>query len=87
MNSDTKIILTADDGTEAEFFIIDTTKVNDIDYILVCDSADPDEGYYILKDLSSPADEEALYEMVEDETERDAVAQIFEQLLDAEELD
>ncbi len=85
MKEDTKIVLTAEDGTEATFFVVDTTKVNDIDYILVCDADDPEEGYYILKDLSSPADEEAVYEMVEDEIERDAVAQIFEQLLDAEE--
>lgn len=81
---DITIILTAEDGTEEEFIILDTTKVNDIDYILVCDSENPDGGFYIMKDLSAPEDEEALYEMVEDEAEWDAVAQIFEQLLDEE---
>ena len=81
-----KITLTAEDGTEEVFFIVDTTRVGDIDYILVCDSCENDRAYYILKDLSAPEDEEALYEMVEDDTEWDAVAAIFEQLLDGEDI-
>lgn len=82
---DTKITLITDDGTEVDFFIVDTTKVNDIDYILVYDGTQKEKEYYILKDLSAPADEEALYEMVDDPTELESVGAIFEQLLDDDE--
>ena len=37
---------------------------------------------YILKDMSSPEDTDALYEMVEDEEELDSVSKIFEEMLE-----
>ena len=36
-----KIIFETDEGEE-EFYIIDDTKINEVNYILVTDAADPD---------------------------------------------
>ena len=48
----------------------------------MADEAEGDGEALILKDVSAPEDTEALYEIVEDETELDAVAAVFENILD-----
>ncbi len=81
-----KIILTADDGTEAEFYVIEETRLGGNDYLLVADSDDEDAECLILKDTSCPEDPDAVYELVEDETELDAVSKVFEELLSDEDI-
>ena len=44
--------------------------------------ASDDEVAYILKDLSSPEDTEAKYEIVEDDNELEYISKIFEELLE-----
>ena len=90
-----KLVFQTDDGKEVEFEIIESTRVNGADYILVTtddttiyDSENDDddsEAVFILKDTAAAESEEALYEFVDDEEELDAVFKIFEQLLDDEE--
>lgn len=90
-----KLVFSTEDGKEVEFEVIESTRVNGCDYLLVTtedksvyDSENDDEdseAVFILKDTSAPEDEEALYEFVEDEEELDAVFAVFEQLLDEEE--
>ena len=77
-----KLVFQTDDGKEVEFEIIESTRVNGADYILVTtddttiyDSENDDddsEAVFILKDTAAPE-------------ELDAVLKIFEQLLDDEE--
>ena len=81
-----KIILTADDGTHVEFFVLEQTAVNGETYLLVADSDDEDAECLILKDTSRDEDPEAVYELVEDETELDAVSKVFEELLSDEDI-
>ena len=50
------------------------------------EEAEGDGEALILKDVSSAEDEEAVYEIVEDETELDAVAAVFENMLEDVEL-
>ena len=52
------------------------------DYILVTDMEDGDGDALILKDLSGPEDAEAIYEVVSDDNEMEAVADVFEKMLD-----
>ena len=75
-----KIIFETDEGEE-EFYIIDDTKINEVNYILVTDAADPDAEIevMILKDVSTGDDEESVYEAVTDENEIKAVAPLFEE--------
>ncbi len=77
-----KIFFEAGDGEPEEFYVLEQTKLGGIQYILVADEAEGDGEALILKDVSAPEDTEALYEIVEDETELDAVAAVFENILD-----
>lgn len=78
---DDKIVLTAEDGTEEVFYVIEETRLGGSNYLLVAESQDDDAECLILKDMSRQEDAEALYEPVEDETELDAVSRVFEELL------
>lgn len=71
-----------DDGQEVEFYVVEETRIHGRDYLLVADSEEGDAEAVILKDISEDGEEEAVFEMVEDEQELDSVAAIFEQLLD-----
>ena len=79
-----KIVMKDENGCEDVFYIIEETKLAGVSYIMVTDS--PEEAQeadaYILKDVSSPESEEAIYEFVEDDRELDAIADVFAQLLE-----
>ncbi len=82
---DNKIVMIIDDGSEVEFTIMESTVFGGHGYILVTDAPDDEDGEcYVLKDVSTPEDEEAIYESVEDETEEDAVFAIFQEMLKEE---
>ena len=53
-----------------------------MNYILVTDFEDGDGEALILKDLSKAEDTESVYEIVSDENELNAVAGVFEDLLE-----
>ncbi len=69
-------------GETAEFYVLEETRLNGVDYILVTDSQEDDGEALILKDLSADGDSEALYEVVEDDRELESVMGIFSQLLE-----
>ena len=54
-----KIILTADDGTEVTFYVIEETRLGASNYLLVADSDDEDAECLILKDTSPDEDPDA----------------------------
>lgn len=81
-----KITFIDDDGFEEEYYVIEETKINDTNYLLVCESMDDDTEAFILKDISSPEDVNATYVFVEDDDEIDAVGDIFAELLEDEDL-
>lgn len=71
------------EGEEAvEFFVLEQTTLGGCSYLLVTEEEDGDGEAYILKDLSRTEDEESIYEMVSDDDEMAAVADVFENLLD-----
>ena len=77
-----KLIFQDEHGEAAEFFVVEQTRVNGKNYLLVADSEDEDGECLILRDAAGEEDKESLYEIVEDEQELDALLTIFEQLLD-----
>lgn len=82
-----KIMFTVPEtGEEVEFYIIEQTKFNGKDYILVTETMDESEDEeaeaYVLKDISEESDTQATYIMVEDDKELDAVSIIFSELLE-----
>ena len=84
MNSEEKkITLTMGDGDTVDFYVLEETRINGMDYLLVTDAAEDEEGEcYILKDLSKKDDADALYEFVEDDNEIDYLFKIFTELLE-----
>ena len=84
MEETSKITLINDLGEREEFFVVEQTRLNNTDYLLVTEEENGDSDAYILKDVSAKDDEEAVYEFVEDDTELDALADIFAELLDEE---
>ena len=79
-----KIIFVDEDGNEIEMYVIEETRINNVNYLLVTDDeGDSEEAEaYILKDISNDEDEEAVYEIVDDESEVDYIGRVFSELLD-----
>lgn len=77
-----KITFAGDNGDNIEFYVVEKTTLGGVDYMLVTESETGDADAYVLKDLSKPGDEEGIYEIVEDDTELQAVGQVFAALLD-----
>jgi len=77
-----KIILPLEDGKNIELFVLEQTTVGGIDYFLCTEDEEGDSDALILKDLSKRDDEDAIFEVVDDDTELDSVVKIFESILD-----
>ena len=72
----------ADSEESVEFFVLDQTRINGTNYILVTDSEKDDAEALILKDLSEDGEQEAIYEIVEDDYELEAISKIFSEMLE-----
>ena len=71
-----------DNGEEIRFEVLEETRINNTNYILVAEDGDEDEATVdIMKDMSEPTSEEASYVIVDDDTELDSVMKIFNELL------
>ena len=78
---------TTDDGEEATFHVLEQTKLNGNTYLLVLDDIeDEEEEALILKEVSLPGEKEVTYEILEDDKEINAIAKVFEELLEDVEL-
>ena len=75
-----QIVFETDEG-EVLFYVIEETRVNGTNYLLVTDSEEDEADAWILKDTSEPEDQEAVYEIVEDEEVLSALQKIFKELL------
>lgn len=82
-----KIIFSPDGEEQVEFFVLEQTRLGGFNYILVSDVEEGDGEALILKDMSEEADTEAVYEIVTDDSELEAVATVFENLLEDISLD
>ena len=82
------IVITFEDGEEAEFYVLEETQLMGVNYYLVLPAEMEDDGTeelecYILKENGSPEqDGEATYEFVEDEAELQSLGAIFDELLE-----
>lgn len=86
-NRPDEITFISEDGEEVVFQIIEQTRLGGTDYLLVSTGTEEEEAEaLILKDTSEDTDEEAIYDIVEEEQELQAVAAIFKELLDDIEL-
>lgn len=70
------------DGEALEFYVVEETKINGINYLLVTEEEDGDCDAFILKRLSQDEEEDAVYEMVESEEELEDISRIFSEILE-----
>ena len=75
--------MTGDLGETIELIVLEKTEFNGCVYILAEESEDDETMAYILKQ-SGEEEKDIVYSIVEDEKELEAVAPIFEELLEGE---
>ena len=79
-----KIVFIDEDGNEVEMYVVEETRINNVNYLLVTEDEGDEEDAeaYILKDISKEEDEEAVYEMVVEDSEIDYIGKVFSELLE-----
>lgn len=77
----TTITFDLDDGSEALFEVLEETKINGINYLLVVSAEDEEDEALILKE-DKLDENEIVYIPVEDEQELQAISKVFLELVD-----
>ena len=76
-----------DEQESVEFYVLEQTMLGGKQYLLVTDVQEGDGDALILREVSAESEqEESVYEIVDDDAELLAVADVFESLLDDIEL-
>ena len=71
------------DTDELEFYVIEQTRINDVNYILVADSMEDEAEALILKETVNEDDaEDVFYSEIEDDRELEAISRVFSEILD-----
>jgi uncharacterized protein YrzB (UPF0473 family) len=75
------ITMTGDDGNEVNFVILDETEYNGVNYLLVLEesSIDDDNAEASIIKAVADQDEDEIYEFIEDDTEFNTVAGLFQE--------
>ncbi len=77
-----KVTFHPDGEDPVEFYVLEQTRIGGYSYILVTDFEEGDGEALILKDISKDGEEESVYTIVSDDEELQAVAVVFENMLD-----
>lgn len=77
-----KITFDPEGDAPVDFYVLEQTTIAGVNYILVTDFEEGDGEALILKDLSNHEETDSLYEIVSDEAELEAVAKVFENILE-----
>lgn len=84
MKQGEQMVFTNDLGEEEVFYVQAVTVLGGVNYILVTETEDLAGDAYIMKQ-SEETEEEITFDMVDDEDELDALADVFEELIAEEE--
>lgn len=77
-----KITFNPNGEEPVDFFVLEQTRIGGYNYILVTDFEEGDGEALILKDMSKDGEEESVFTIVSDDDELEAVAGVFENMLD-----
>ena len=82
------ITLSLDDGTDLQCVVLDIFTVNDKDYIALQPiEGEEDDNVFLYRLIQEDEDDEPQLLNIEDDDEFEAVADAFEEMLDAQEYD
>lgn len=70
-----------DTGEEIELYILEQTCINGANYLLATEEETKDSEAWILKEIRTE-ENDLIYEFVEDDVEFDAIARVFEEMLE-----
>lgn len=71
------------DTEEVEFYVIEQTCINGVNYILVAESMEDEAEAFILKETVNEEDtEDVIYSEIEDDGELEAITRVFSEMLD-----
>lgn len=83
-----RITFTTEDDTEVEFYVLEQTRIAGVNYILVADSESEEANALILREAENPEEGgEAVYDIVEDEKELNAISKVFVEMMDDVEIE
>lgn len=77
-----KVTFNPDGEAPVDFYVLEQTRIGGYNYILVTDFEEGDAEALILKDMSKDGEEESIFEIVSDDEELNAVAGVFESMLE-----
>ena len=77
-----KITFNPEGEDPIDFFVLEQTRINGSDYILVTDFEEGDGEALILKDISKDGEKESVFTIVSDDEELSAVADVFANMLE-----
>lgn len=77
-----QITMIGENGESLIFYVLEQTRIAGRSYLLAADSMEGDAQAVILRDDSVETDEESVYSFVEDDAEFDAVADVFEKMME-----
>ncbi len=75
------IMFETEDGEEVSMYVIERTTIAGADYLLVTDSGAEEAQAYIMRKLKDEENQE-VYEIVEDDSELEALSKVFAELLE-----
>ena len=76
-----KVVFNTDDGEE-EFYVLEQTMLGGLNYILVTDDPEDEEGSFLILREDGSEEDIVSYEPLEDENELRAVLAVFNELLE-----
>ena len=76
-----KVVFNTDDGEE-EFYVLEQTMLGGLNYILVTDDPEDEEGSFLILREDGSEEDIVSYEPLEDENELRAVIAVFNELLE-----
>ena len=79
-----KIVFTTEDNEEVEFYVLEQTKINGCNYLLIADSDDDedDEANAMILKERVPKNDDVIYDNMEDDKELDEISKVFESIMD-----
>lgn len=77
-----KITFNPEGQDPVEFYVLEQTRINGFNYILVTDFEEGDGEALILKDISKDGEAESVFTIVSDDEELTALAGVFENMLE-----
>ena len=87
MSQRESIKMLSPDGEVLSFYVVEQTRINNINYLLVEDADDEGEAYILKETSSDSMPQESVFEFVEEDNEFEALSKVFEALLDEMDID